>query len=201
MPATAKKAPAKKPTATKAVAKKPAAKKAPVKKPAAKAVSAKPAPAVKSLRVGAAAPACSLALTGNKNVDLASFKGKKNVVLYFYPKDDTPGCTIEANDFAKLNAQFTKADTVVIGISKDDMKSHDKFRAKYDLPFALASDASGITEAFGAWGEKSMYGKTYFGIVRSTFLIDKAGKVAKAWPKVSVTGHAAEVLKEAQKLK
>jgi peroxiredoxin Q/BCP len=201
MPATAKKAPAKKPTATKAVAKKPAAKKAPVKKPAAKAVSAKPAPAVKSLRVGAAAPACSLALTGNKNVDLASFKGKKNVVLYFYPKDDTPGCTIEANDFAKLSKQFDKADTVIIGISKDDMKSHDKFRAKYDLPFALASDASGITEAFGAWGEKSMYGKTYFGIVRSTFLIDKAGKVAKAWPKVSVTGHAAEVLKAAQALK
>jgi peroxiredoxin Q/BCP len=201
MPATAKKAPAKKATATKAVAKKPAAKKTPVKKPAAKAVAAKPAPAVKSLREGAAAPACSLALTGNKNVDLASFKGKKNVVLYFYPKDDTPGCTIEANDFAKLNAQFTKADTVVIGISKDDMKSHDKFRAKYDLPFALASDASGITEAFGAWGEKSMYGKTYFGIVRSTFLIDKAGKVAKAWPKVSVTGHAAEVLNAAQGLK
>ena len=180
-------------------AKKSSAKTSP-KKPAAKVATAKPAPAVKSLREGSAAPTCSLALTGNKTIDLASFKGKKNVVLYFYPKDDTPGCTIEANDFAKLNKQFDKADTVIIGISKDNMKSHDKFRAKYDLPFALAADESGITEAFGAWGEKSMYGKTYFGIVRSTFLIDKAGKVAKAWPKVNVTGHADEVLKAAQSL-
>ena len=149
---------------------------------------------------GAAAPVCSLALTGNKNVDLASYKGKKNVVLYFYPKDDTPGCTTEAKDFAELSAQFEKADTIIIGISKDDMKSHDKFRAKYDLPFALAADDSGIAEAFGVWGEKNMYGKKYMGIVRSTFLIDKSGKVAKAWPKVSVTGHAAEVLKAAQSL-
>lgn len=149
---------------------------------------------------GQEAPACKLALTDNQNIDLASFRGQKNVVLYFYPKDDTPGCTVEANDFAKLNAEFEKADTVVIGISKDDMKSHDKFRAKYNLPFALASDDSGITESFGAWGEKNMYGKKYMGIVRSTFLIDKEGKVARAWPKVSVTDHAEEVLKEAQKL-
>lgn len=190
-----------------AAKKKPVAKKAPSKKVAAKKPAVKPASVAKkaaastSLKVGAAAPACNLALTGGKNVDLASFKGKKNVALYFYPKDDTPGCTIEANDFAKLNAQFTKADTVVIGISKDDMKSHDKFRAKYDLPFALASDDSGITEAFGAWGEKSMYGKTYMGIVRSTFLIDKSGKIARTWPKVSVTGHAAEVLEAAKTLK
>lgn len=149
---------------------------------------------------GAAAPVCSLALTGDKTVDLTSYQGKKNVVLYFYPKDDTPGCTTEAKDFAELNAQFEKADTVVIGISKDPMKSHDKFRAKYDLPFQLASDDSGIAEAFGVWGQKSMYGKTYMGIVRATFLIDKAGKLAKVWPKVSVTGHAAEVLKAAQSL-
>ena len=150
---------------------------------------------------GNAAPACSLALTGNKNVDLANYKGKKNVVIYFYPKDDTPGCTTEAKDFAELSPQFEKADTVIIGISKDPMKSHDKFREKYNLPFALASDEAGSTiEAFGAWGEKSMYGKKYMGIVRSTFLIDKSGKVAKSWPKVSVTGHAAEVLKEAKKL-
>lgn len=121
-------------------------------------------------------------------------------MLYFYPKDDTPGCTTEAKDFASLAKQFDKADTVIIGISKDDLKSHDKFRAKYDLPFALASDDSGIAEAFGVWGEKSMYGKKYMGIVRSTFLIDKKGKIAKAWPKVSVTGHAAEVLKAAQAL-
>lgn len=157
-------------------------------------------PRANDIAEGSFAPACSLALTGNKTADLASFKGKKNVVLYFYPKDDTPGCTTEAKDFASLSQQFEKADTVVIGVSKDDMKSHDKFRAKYDLPFALASDDSGIAESFGVWGEKSMYGKTYMGIVRSTFLIDKSGKIAKAWPKVSVTGHAAEVLKAAQAL-
>ncbi len=150
---------------------------------------------------GTSAPVCSLSLSGGKASDLASFKGKKNLVLYFYPKDDTPGCTTEAKDFASLATQFEKADTVIIGVSKDDLKSHDKFRAKYDLPFALASDDSGIAEAFGVWGEKSMYGKTYMGIVRSTFLIDKSGKIAKAWPKVSVTGHAAEVLKAAQGLK
>ena len=182
-------------TKKKAVAKATAAK--PAKKPAAKKIAVKKPTISKSPTVGSSAPACNLNLTGNKTVDLASFKGKKNVVLYFYPKDDTPGCTIEANDFAKLNAQFEKADTIVIGISKDDLKSHDKFRAKYDLPFALASDNSGITEAFGAWGEKNMYGKTYMGIVRSTFLIDMTGKIAHSWPKVSVTGHAMEVLKAA----
>lgn len=150
---------------------------------------------------GEAAPSCSLALTDNQTVDLTSFKGKKNVVVYFYPKDNTPGCTTEAKDFAALYEQFEKADTVVIGVSKDSLKSHDNFRAKYELPFPLASDDSGITEAFGAWGEKSMYGKKYMGIVRSTFLIDKRGKVVRVWPKVSVTGHAAEVLKAVQGLK
>ena len=164
--------------------------------------AAKKAPATStSIAEGMDAPACSLALTGGKNVDLASYKGKKNVVVYFYPKDDTPGCTTEAKDFSALHEQFEKADTVIIGMSKDPMKSHDKFKAKYDMPFDLASDESGIAEQFGVWGEKSMYGKTYMGIVRSTFLIDKSGKVARVWPKVSVTGHAAEVLKEAQKLK
>ncbi|MDX2095465.1 MAG: peroxiredoxin [Alphaproteobacteria bacterium] len=146
------------------------------------------------------APACALTLTGGETLDLASLRGKKNVVLYFYPKDDTPGCTTEAKDFASLATQFGKADTVVIGISKDPLQSHDKFRAKYALPFALASDDSGIAEAFGVWGEKNMYGKKYMGIVRSTFLIDKAGILARIWPKVSVTGHAAEVLKAVQAL-
>lgn len=195
MPA-AKKKPATKATTKKPTLKKaaPKAKPAAVKKPVAKAKTASSSD-MKS------APACALNLTGNKTVSLASFKGKKNVVLYFYPKDDTPGCTIEANDFAKLNAQFEKADTIVIGISKDDLKSHDKFRAKYKLPFALASDDSGIAEAFGAWGEKNMYGKKYMGIVRSTFLIDKSGSIARSWQKVSVTGHAAEVLEAAQGLK
>jgi peroxiredoxin Q/BCP len=200
MPSTAKKTSAK-PAAKKAAVKKPVAKKPALKKPASKSAPAKPAAVVKSLRDGVAAPACRLVLTGNKHVDLASFKGKKNVVLYFYPKDDTPGCTTESKDFAALHATFEKANTVVIGISKDDLKSHDKFRAKYDLPFDLASDDAGITEVFGAWGEKNMYGKKYMGIVRSTFLIDKAGKIARSWPKVNVTGHAEEVLKAAQGLK
>ena len=166
------------------------------------AANAKKSATLPTITEGDSAPACSLALTGDETLDLASFKGKKNVVLYFYPKDDTPGCTTEAKDFASLHSQFEKADTVVIGISKDPMKSHDKFRTKYDLPFGLASDErTGIAETFGVWAEKSMYGKTYMGIVRSTFLIDKSGTVAKVWPKVSVTGHAAEVLTEAQKLK
>ena len=165
------------------------------------AAAKKPDASAAAITEGMSAPACSLALTGDQTIDLASYKGKKNVVIYFYPKDDTPGCTTEAKDFGALHAQFEKADTVVIGVSKDPMKSHDKFRAKYELPFALASDTdTGVAEQFGVWGEKSMYGKTYMGIVRSTFLIDKAGKVAKSWPKVSVTGHAAEVLKEVQKL-
>ena len=158
----------------------------------------KPSPT--ALAAGTSAPSCSLLLTGNQTKDLASYRGDKNVVLYFYPKDDTSGCTSEAKDFASLAAGFAKADTVVIGISKDDLKSHDKFRAKYDLPFPLASDASGIAEMFGVWGEKNMYGKKYMGIVRSTFLIDKSGAIARSWPKVSVTGHAAEVLKAAQAL-
>ncbi len=164
------------------------------------ATAAKKPAAPTEINIGDTAPACSLALTGDQNIDLASYQGKKNVVLYFYPKDDTPGCTTEAKDFAALSHQFEKADTIVIGISKDDLKSHDKFRAKYELPFALAADSSGIAEAFGVYGEKSMYGKTYMGIVRSTFLIDKQGNIAKAWRKVSVTGHAADVLNEAGKL-
>ncbi len=165
------------------------------------ATAKKAAAAASTIEEGMTPPACSLALTDEKTIDLAAYKGKKNVVLYFYPKDDTPGCTTEAKDFAALHAAFEKAETVVIGISKDPMKSHDKFRAKYELPFALASDeGSIIAEKFGVWREKSMYGKTYMGIVRSTFLIDKSGKVAKVWPKVSVTGHAADVLKVAQAL-
>lgn len=150
---------------------------------------------------GDKAPACALTLTDGVETKLSAYKGKQNVVLYFYPKDDTSGCTAEAKDFAELNKQFEKADTIVIGVSKDPMKSHDKFRAKYELPFALASDTeTGVAEAFGVWTEKSMYGRTYMGIMRSTFLIDKTGTVVKVWPKVSVTGHAAEVLAEAKKL-
>jgi peroxiredoxin Q/BCP len=134
-------------------------------------------------------------------VSLAKLKGK-NVVLYFYPKDDTPGCTIEAKDFRDLMKDFEKNNTTIIGLSKDDVKSHDKFKEKFCLPFTLASDTDGSTcEAYGVWVEKSMYGKKYMGIERTTFLIDKQGKIAQIWGKVKVEGHAKEVLEAAQGLK
>jgi peroxiredoxin Q/BCP len=154
------------------------------------------------LSEGDKAPDFTLPTDGNNSVTLAGFKGKKNVVLYFYPKDDTPGCTIEAKDFGALTPEFAKADTIIIGLSKDPVKSHDKFKEKYCLPFTLASDAEDeVCEAYGVWVEKSMYGKTYMGINRATFLIDKKGVIKKVWPKVQVEGHAAEVLKAALLLK
>lgn len=125
---------------------------------------------------------------------LSDFIGQ-TVVLYFYPKDDTPGCTIEANDFAQLMPEFSSLNTTIIGVSKDDLKKHKKFIDKYCLPFALASDIEGkLCAAFGTWVEKSMYGKKYMGIQRSTFLIDEKGIVRKIWRNVSVKGHAQEVL-------
>ncbi len=154
-----------------------------------------------ALEVGDTAPAFSMATDGGSKVSLKDFAGKKNVVLYFYPKDDTPGCTVEAKDFRDLYAKFKKADTVIIGVSKDSVKSHDKFKTKHCLPFTLGSDEDGaVCEAYGVWVEKSMYGKKYMGIQRATFLIDKKGAIAAVWPKVSVTGHAAEVLKAAESL-
>jgi len=144
--------------------------------------------------VGATAPDFTLPTQGNGKVTLSALKGQ-NVVLYFYPKDDTPGCTIEAKDFRDLMGDFKNANTVIIGLSKDDVKSHDKFVEKFCLPFTLASDTDGaVCEAYGTWVEKSMYGKKYMGIDRVTFLIGKDGKIAKTWPKVKVEGHAAEVL-------
>jgi len=123
-------------------------------------------------------------------------------VLYFYPKDDTPGCTTEAKDFSCLIAEFKKAGAEVIGISPDDAKSHSKFREKHALEVKLASDADkSVAEAFGSWVEKSMYGKKYMGVDRSTFLIGKDGKIAKAWRKVKVPGHAEEVLSAVKALK
>jgi thioredoxin-dependent peroxiredoxin len=117
-------------------------------------------------------------------------------VLYFYPKDDTSGCTREAQDFTALADDFAKAGVKVVGLSRDPMKKHDKFIAKYDLKVPLASDEEGrISDAFGTWVEKSMYGRKYMGMERSTFLIGKDGRVARAWRKVKVPGHAAEVLK------
>lgn len=152
------------------------------------------------LRVGDKAPDFILPGDGDSTISLSGLKGKK-VVLYFYPKDDTPGCTVEANDFSKRIKDFEKADTVIIGISKDTVKKHDGFKEKYCLPFMLASDFENDTcERYGVWVQKSMYGKTYMGINRATFLLDAQGKIARIWPKVKIEGHAEEVLKAAQSL-
>ncbi len=133
-------------------------------------------------------------------VRLADFAGKP-LVVYFYPKDDTSGCTKEAQEFTALAADFAKAGVVLLGVSKDSPASHAKFTAKYDLTVPLASDPEGtMIEAYGSWVEKNMYGRKYMGIDRSTFLIDASGKLARIWRKVRVPGHAAEVLKAAQSL-
>ncbi len=132
-------------------------------------------------------------------MSLAELKGRP-FVLYFYPKADTPGCTTEACAFQEALPQLGHIGIDVIGVSKDPMKAIEKFAAKYSLTFPLASDADGVAEAFGSWGEKSMYGKTYMGIDRSTFLVGKDGKLAKIWRKVKVPGHAAEVMAAAKAL-
>ena len=139
---------------------------------------------------GDTVPAMTLALSDGTSVDLAS----DPVVLYFYPKDDTSGCTREAQDFTALAPDFATAGVRVVGVSRDPMKKHDKFIAKYDLAVPLASDEDGaLGAAFGTWVEKSMYGRKYMGMERATFVI-RGGKVVKAWPKVKVPGHAQEVL-------
>ncbi len=143
---------------------------------------------------GEKAPDFILPTDGGGSVSLQQFHGKQHVVLYFYPKDDTPGCTVEAKDFAALQDQFAKADAVVIGVSKDDVSSHQRFKEKYCLPFQLASDTEGVCETYGVWGEKNMYGKKYMGVTRATFLIDKQGVIRQVWPKVKVEGHAQDVL-------
>lgn len=143
---------------------------------------------------GTPAPDFTLPRDGGESVTLSALRPGK-VVLYFYPKDDTPGCTLEAQDFNARLADFTAAGATVIGISKDSVKSHDKFCKKHGLGIVLASDEGGTTcEDYGVWVEKNMYGKKYMGIERTTFLIDGAGTVARVWPKVSVKGHADEVL-------
>lgn len=152
------------------------------------------------LTIGENAPDFRLPRNGGGDVALSDLKGKK-VVLYFYPKDDTSGCTAEAIDFSALGAQFEEANTVVIGISPDSVKSHDKFAAKHSLTVMLAADEEkSAAEAYGVWKEKSMYGKKYMGVERTTFLISQDGKVAKIWNKVKVAGHAQEVLEEAKSL-
>jgi peroxiredoxin Q/BCP len=153
-----------------------------------------------SLAAGQAAPEFDLPADGGGRVRLADFKGRP-LVVYFYPKDDTPGCTKEAQDFTAAAPEFAAAGVAVVGVSKDGVASHDSFKAKYGLPFALASDESGSTvEAYGSWVEKSMYGRSYMGIDRSTFLIDGTGTVRRVWRTVKVPGHVEEVLAAAKGL-
>lgn len=143
---------------------------------------------------GKTAPDFTLPRDGGGEITLSDLRPKA-VVLYFYPKDDTRGCTLEAQAFTARAADFEAAGAVVVGISKDTVKKHDKFREKYDLGVILASDAEGdVCERYGVWGEKQMYGKTYMGIERATFLVAGDGTVAREWRKVKVDGHADEVL-------
>lgn len=147
-----------------------------------------------TIEAGQVAPDFTLPRDGTSDITLSALRGKA-VVLYFYPKDDTSGCTKQAQGFTEAADAFAAAGAVVVGLSKDSVASHDKFKAKYGLNLILASDETGATcEAYGVWVEKSMYGKTYMGIDRSTFLIDPAGTIVRAWRKVKVPGHVEEVL-------
>jgi peroxiredoxin Q/BCP len=156
---------------------------------------------VMSLEIRDKTPGFTLPADGGGKVSLADFKGKP-VVLYFYPKDDTPGCTAEACAFRDSLPDFSKLNTAVIGISRDSAASHDKFKTKYKLTFPLAADEDGKTcEAYGVWAEKSMYGKKYMGIERSTFLVDGKGVIRGVWRKVKVPDHVEEVLEAVKGLK
>ena len=153
-----------------------------------------------ALKVGDKAPAFSMKIDGGGKVSLSGLKGQ-NVVLYFYPKDDTPGCTREACTFNDNLPNFGALNAEIIGISKDAAASHARFREKYGLKFHLASDAdTKVQKAYGVWVEKMNYGRSYMGTERSTFLVDKDGKIAKVWRKVSVSGHVEEVLEAAKGL-
>ena len=196
---------AKKVTAKRVPVKKAASKKAAPKKAArkvAKKAAAKAAPAPDNMpAVGKAAPAFTLPAVPDTppakagKVRLSQFKGEQNVVLYFYPRDLTPGCTTEACDFRDATQRLASADTVVLGVSTDDATSHEKFIAKHDLSFLLLVDADhSVCEKYGVWVEKNMYGKKSMGVQRATFLINKSGKVARVWPKVKVKGHVDDVL-------
>jgi peroxiredoxin Q/BCP len=152
------------------------------------------------LEIGQAAPLFTLQSDEGGEVALSELRGK-NVVLYFYPKDDTPGCTIEAQDFTRKIKEFEKFDCVVLGVSKDSLNSHCKFIEKYGLAFNLLVDEDGeLCKKYGVIKEKSMFGKKYLGIDRSSFLIDKMGKIVKVWHSVKVSGHVEEVLEELAKL-
>ncbi len=153
-----------------------------------------------TLAIGDAAPDFDMPTDGGGQTRLADFMGRK-LVLYFYPKDDTSGCTSEAQGFTEAAPAFAAAGAAVVGVSKDPVKSHDKFKAKYGLDLILGADVDGaVVEAYGVWVEKSMYGRQYMGIDRSTFLIDAEGRIRKIWRKVKVPGHVAEVLAAAQAL-
>jgi peroxiredoxin Q/BCP len=153
-----------------------------------------------TVEIGKPAPKFEMPTDGGGKVSLAALKGKR-AILYFYPKDDTPGCTTEACGFRDAMPDFSRIKATVIGVSRDSVSRHDKFKAKYDLPFILASDADGKTsEAYGTWVEKSLYGRKYMGMERATFLIDEKGVVRGIWRKVKVKGHVDEVLEAAKAL-
>jgi thioredoxin-dependent peroxiredoxin len=152
------------------------------------------------LAVGDKAPAFTLPSDAGGKVSLADFKGRK-LVVYFYPRADTPGCTREAIDFSRLRAAFKKADAEILGVSADPVQAQDAFKKKHKLTIGLLSDETHkMLEAYGVWGKKSMYGKSFMGILRVTFLIDANGRIAHIWPKVKVEGHAEEVLEAARAL-
>jgi thioredoxin-dependent peroxiredoxin len=177
--------------------------------PAKRAVTGKPAKKTKGddrkaasskLEPGAKAPSFSLPRDGGENVSLADYAGQ-NLVIYFYPRADTPGCTKEAIDFSRLRGAFAKANTEILGVSADPVPAQDKFKAKHKLSIALASDEKHrMIEDYGVWQEKSLYGRKFMGIIRATFLIGPDQRIAKVWPKVSVDGHADEVLAAAKDL-
>jgi thioredoxin-dependent peroxiredoxin len=155
---------------------------------------------VTKLQLGSPAPDFELPSDGGGTFRLSDLRGR-NVVLYFYPKDDTTSCTQEAIDFNAVRDEFAAANTVVIGLSPDSVKSHDKFKRKYDLHFPLVSDeARTALECYGVWVEKSMYGRKYMGVERTTLLIDPDGNIVRIWPKVRVAAHVQEVLEAAQRI-
>jgi peroxiredoxin Q/BCP len=145
--------------------------------------------------IGKPAPDFTLPSTDGETVSLKKFKGKKTVVLYFYPKDDTPGCTKEACGFRDLREDFEKLGAVILGISNDPIETHLKFREKFKLPFDLLADEdASVSKAFGVYKQKNLYGKKYLGIERTTFIIDRTGRIAQIYPKVKVEGHVQDVL-------